>query len=628
MSDPLSRTLYTLDDEDNPSTSSAEIVWPTTILDQVYDNLSPDNKTLRQIIDDLHQEIITGGKGNIVFPVTSVNGQQGDVKLDKVSVGLGRVDNTRDVDKPLSVPQRSAIMDILKEYDFNVDLTPFYKHNADTNNPHHVSVDQINEENELTLFTQHEITKHSTSMAQTVHPDIRTSITRLWDLFEHVNDNVDEKLTKTLDQLAQHFEDENAHLNEFNKKESLVNKTTAIDDDHTDHVRYPTTRAVIDAIAAKLVEFKKTLPPIEDWIDSLRVVDKRSELPEACITTYKHAYFIKYGETAQSELAICTLREDGITYFWDISGLGWYSKFNPDYFKPDNVKGMSLNMDALVEELTAENGLLEESIDSKLSKYYTIEDLDKYGYVHSMRFIQGTISGTFRYYVNDDPDTMSEDISIAGLQRLAFLEFITEQELYENSVHSRHILENSLMTRHFQTSSILPEHLRVSHGYVLGNSERPGELQANEISFMELASQLRPLIGGYPDPNSPNNPWNDMLENNIFRPGTIQPGTPKVLADGTMVYRFTNEISVIPNMQWSELLDKTITPKTHRILNAGGSWMIQSDPEEWAILGGTNLTGHTFGTIKMNKNGMFFDSLSIGDRYKAPIDIWVQVMPL
>ena len=41
--------------------------------------------------------------------VTSVNGQTGDVILDKTSIGLGNVDNTSDAAKPVSTAQSTAI---------------------------------------------------------------------------------------------------------------------------------------------------------------------------------------------------------------------------------------------------------------------------------------------------------------------------------------------------------------------------------------------------------------------------------------------------------------------------------------------------------------------------------------
>ena len=44
-------------------------------------------------------------------PVTSVNGMDGVVVLDKDDIGLNNVDNTNDVGKPLSVPQKTYVDD-------------------------------------------------------------------------------------------------------------------------------------------------------------------------------------------------------------------------------------------------------------------------------------------------------------------------------------------------------------------------------------------------------------------------------------------------------------------------------------------------------------------------------------
>lgn len=48
-------------------------------------------------------------KLNSIAPVTSVNGQTGDVVLDKSDVGLGNVDNTSDANKPISTATQTAL---------------------------------------------------------------------------------------------------------------------------------------------------------------------------------------------------------------------------------------------------------------------------------------------------------------------------------------------------------------------------------------------------------------------------------------------------------------------------------------------------------------------------------------
>lgn len=52
---------------------------------------------------------ITSRIGSIAFPVTSVNGETGDVSLDANDIGLGNVDNTSDLNKPISTATQNAL---------------------------------------------------------------------------------------------------------------------------------------------------------------------------------------------------------------------------------------------------------------------------------------------------------------------------------------------------------------------------------------------------------------------------------------------------------------------------------------------------------------------------------------
>ena len=58
MSTYLTKDLLTLEDENNPSGSQADLIYPTTIIDQVFDNESNSNKSLRTILEEIRQEII------------------------------------------------------------------------------------------------------------------------------------------------------------------------------------------------------------------------------------------------------------------------------------------------------------------------------------------------------------------------------------------------------------------------------------------------------------------------------------------------------------------------------------------------------------------------------------------
>ena len=176
----IARDLLILADENNPATSEKTIVRPNTTLDQVYDQLSPDYKTLREILADLREEIISGGIGAIVFPVNSVNGKTGDVQITAEDVGLGNVDNTADVDKPLSEPQHDAIMGILNNFEFDVDLSDLYNHINNHDNPHGVTLDQVDVDHQLEKNMEMLIKRHNYSNLHTTHADIRQGIAGLW----------------------------------------------------------------------------------------------------------------------------------------------------------------------------------------------------------------------------------------------------------------------------------------------------------------------------------------------------------------------------------------------------------------------------------------------------------------
>lgn len=60
--------------------------------------------------------------GGLTYPVTSVNGKTGEVNLSKNEIGLNLVDNTADLDKPISTPTQAALN--LKVDNILVDFDP------------------------------------------------------------------------------------------------------------------------------------------------------------------------------------------------------------------------------------------------------------------------------------------------------------------------------------------------------------------------------------------------------------------------------------------------------------------------------------------------------------------------
>ena len=158
---------------------------------------------------------------------------------------------------------------------------------------------------------------------------------------------------------------------------------------------------------------------------------------------------------------------------------------------------------------------------------------------------------------------------------------------------------------------------------VLGNI-RTDRTDGQEISLVELADLLRPLIGGWPDPNNPHNPWNDYFNDMKVSPHLWDPGVEINLADESFGMRFTGTISCIPNYQFLRTLSERINLDSADLVDAGGTWVFESNPKRKTILGGSNITGHTFGTVNIDEDGLYFESISIGDRVDAEYDIWVR----
>lgn len=622
----ISRDLYVLEDENNHRTSKVEKVFPSTILDQVYDDQSPTKKNLRKILEELRQEIITGGRGNIKFPVTSVNNMTDDVIITKKHIGLGNVDNTKDIDKPLSSPQRNTIMEILSNYDFKINFDDLYSHLMNTDNPHDVRLDQIDKNEELTKFVRHHIGLHNTSQHNTIHPDIRGSLRRLWTLVDNINNDIDNRLKNIYNIIDDHMGSNIAHINVLDKKENLSNKVMEFNSQiNSNHDKYPSTRAVVEFVVNKLDEFKDTLPNINHWIDNIKVVDKRSNLPRASINNFHEAYFIRYGNTSHPEIALCRMNHDN-TYSWDFSYLGSYSKYDENYFM-DTADGLSIRMNRVLEAILDTDGAMDRKLNDVLKEYYTITDIQNLKYIDNIKIISGTTDGTIRFYINDDIMTMSEDIYISGLKRLAYIEWVSEDEICDNAIHEHHIVSKGIARKHLQDKAVGKENIECPYGFIIGNDKNPESSTATYINLQELAEYLRPLIGGWPDPNVPGgNPWYDRLSTQLMQTHNWLVGTEYSFGNGGYGIRFTGTISCLANMDHKLILSQNLTTESgFQIIDAGGSWMYQSEPDvEWTIIGGSNITGHTFATVTMDRKGLYLETISIGNRIDAPFDIWVK----
>lgn len=631
LNENLSRDIFILENENNATTSQVNRIWPTTVLDQVFDQTSPTKKTLRELLADLKQEILTGGAGNIIFPVTSVNEQTEDVIITPATIGLGRVDNTRDIDKPLSTPQRSAVMDILAGYDFKINMDELYNHISDYTNPHAVNIDQINKDGELTNFVSRMITAHCLSEERLVHIDIRRSLSKLWTYVDdNINGGLERRIENVLGIMDDHIKDPIAHLNIFETKESLSNKSVGFTKETGNHIKYPSTRAVVEYVDKEIRDFGKTIPDIKDYISDIKSVANRNDLPPADAISMRSSYIIRNGNGSQNEIAVCRMNPNG-SYAWDISEMGSISKFNSYHFE-DTVDGLSIKMDSIIDTILTKTGDMDTTLSNILRDYYTKDEIEN-RFLRDVEILSGTMDGHIRYYLNGDPSTMSDDIAIPGLKNLAFLEWVTEREIEELAIHNRHLLSRSVDSRviakksvkfeHLDDSTFHPGLLKTPKGTMLGNIMND-DGTVHSVNLVQLGDLLRPIIGGWPDINIPG------IDTSLpeLSPLMWEVGTENVFLDGSVGVRFTGAISVLPNKLMMTLLSDKITSDKFQLMDAGGYWRTDSDAGIDALIGGTNMMGNTFAAITMTKEKLELSTISIGNRFEAPFDIWVRYMPL
>ena len=381
----LKRDLYILEDENNPMGSKSDKIYPSTILDQVYDDVDPDNKNLREILDEIREEIATGGGSEIPFPVKSVNGKRGDVTINKSDIGLNKVDNTSDNEKPMSEQQRDAVMDILEHYDFPVDLQPLYDHMADHQNPHNVTYEQINAGGEITDAVAEGVNTHAIS--NVAHQDIRQQIVSAKAAVDQGISALSGEIDTTVAAINNHLADQNAHSEILDRKENSAKKVPNVTEATTNYDNYPSTKAMVNYVANAIDEYMRT-HNLQGGIQDILVVRTLEDMPPAGVALLKVAYLILTGEHNTMELAICRQTEN--RYYWDYTDLEAYTKFDGSYFKYDINKGLTLDiseigssligdhefMGSVESSLTSNDGFVGEFGDKLLNNEGFVSELD------------------------------------------------------------------------------------------------------------------------------------------------------------------------------------------------------------------------------------------------------------
>ena len=84
-------------------------VMPRTVIVDDELSLESENPVQNKVITAALNEKVDSEGAAAAAPVQSVSGKTGDVELVKSDVGLGNVDNTSDLDKPVSTAQAQAL---------------------------------------------------------------------------------------------------------------------------------------------------------------------------------------------------------------------------------------------------------------------------------------------------------------------------------------------------------------------------------------------------------------------------------------------------------------------------------------------------------------------------------------
>lgn len=472
----LERDIFSVKNEELATASQIDIIYPKTNLDQVIDSTDPTHKTLRQILDELRTSIKQMGVGKLVFPVTSVNNMRGDVHITSASLNLGRVDNTSDMDKPLSPLQKTSIMDILKNYKFDVNLDEVYAHMANTNNPHNVTLEQLNASGDFTDLIDKKIREHSWNESPSVHRDIRQSLARLWHYVDEIyKEDISKKIEYTNSNFEAHLVDPSAHKILFDKKENVAHKVNALNKASADYTTYPTTRAVINYIDSVKDAIVETIPQIDHYIETVYVIDKESDLPIPTKSNKNHAFIIRHGSANGGNAIAVSLELAPNVYKWKIESFGALPNFDKRYFitKDGTVtldmakvyaandvvtKAMKDKLDKLLGNESEWNTTLDNTVREILARSYMLRSEIENRFIQSVQISPGTMNGYIGYSINNNPSTYKE-FRVTGLQSLAFLEKVTEREIQEQAIEERHYRSDSIPSRAYQEASIQRRHL-------------------------------------------------------------------------------------------------------------------------------------------------------------------------
>lgn len=361
------RETIIFDDESHPNTSPYDIVWPVTVLDAVIDQNTPERVTLRQILDQLTRRLDEGQEElQIEYPVRSVRGERyrddplrpeflGDVIVTKDSLALENVDNTADLQKPVSIYQRDWVETYVTQKISEIkppDLSSLSAHLLNLSNPHQVTFNQINVGGRNGVVSDLiEAMLESHDKASTTHHDIRALINKLQSIVDSNNLNINEYVRDLESELTDHLNRGGQHHAQmFASKEDRMNKVgffsspyvnapgvgvTDLDDTH-----YPSTLAVANYIEARLVR------PVNSSIggnsggiggsSNVKDISVRADdrtLPTPSAANLGQVYLTTELKDSPGWAGLVVCRRSGSQYTWQIEKYIPIAKMDPIYFE-------------------------------------------------------------------------------------------------------------------------------------------------------------------------------------------------------------------------------------------------------------------------------------------------------
>ena len=333
------RETLVFDDELHPNVSPYDVIWPISVLDAIVDQNTPDRVTLRTILDRIMKRVEEGPEDQeINFPVRSVRGfvhesdplapeYLGDVIITRESLDLENVDNTSDVNKPLSLPQKSWVETYVAQ---QLDAYPWpglsslSSHLANFSNPHKVTIGQLDTAGDVTNMINFLVGEHSTSGSS--HADLRSAIDTLISSVSDLSTTLTTSLTNLNDGLLLHANNGGSnHIDYFNAMENKLNKVAYFNSPYVsgpginivdlDNVHYPSTLATANYIEERL-QLLGGAGANATGITDIGVRDNEAALPPANVSANLSAYLLRTTTTWPGFTGIAVCKEIGGSYQW------------------------------------------------------------------------------------------------------------------------------------------------------------------------------------------------------------------------------------------------------------------------------------------------------------------------